>query len=208
MTRLKYIIIHWGGKLIRGTCGIDYEGGMTKLIRVRERVNHSQLLEKISTAMKTGLNEKVSKVIFRYPVSTQGFPNFVPLDIEDDDGVEFMFDIFDKILGLLSVQLYVDVDSIPIDTEQQANCPESHIQENGPHTSQSQENEPAASQLHSKDYMQPGPRDTSVLKLQLVHRSEAVWHDTVMLMEQNIKEEYQMNSHFLNFAAYDIIIMP
>ncbi|WCJ34836.1 Aminotransferase-like plant mobile domain family protein [Euphorbia peplus] len=299
MTRPKSIIIHWGGKMISGACGVDYEGGSSRLVKFNRKVDYNQLIEKISTAMKIEFNQKVCKVVYRFPVSvsTQASANFSQLEIEDDDGVDFMFVSFDRTPGLFCIQLYVDVDSNPIDLEQDPNFiedgarerrqnspveerilvprglrlgdyteqnarihrqsttpmqesppftlgpfargntengtqervqntpplqervpvrpplhPRDHTEHNtreprqsttptqesvpfslGPRpgdnteinnqepreNTSAQESVSVTPRMHPEDYMHPGPLDTSVLTLQRVHRSEAVWHDKV-----------------------------
>ncbi|XP_065880821.1 serine/threonine-protein phosphatase 7 long form homolog [Euphorbia lathyris] len=154
MTRPRNIIVHWGGKMITGACGVDYEGGNSRLLKFRGKVNHNQLIDKISTAMKLEFNKKVCKVVYRFPVSvsTQASANFSQLEIEDDDGVEFMFDSYDGIPGLFCIQMYVDIETIQIDLEQDASFMEHNTRERRQTSPPLQERVPFPPRLNPRDY--------------------------------------------------------
>nr|XP_012568213.1 uncharacterized protein LOC105851575 [Cicer arietinum] len=73
----------------------------------RSNATSSNVMKKIEAKLRLE-NQKVSNIIFRHPISFgQGLVHYELLNVEDDEDVELMFDVYKQWLQLGFIELYV-----------------------------------------------------------------------------------------------------
>ncbi|XP_072995251.1 uncharacterized protein [Typha latifolia] len=96
---------YWGGRVVRKADGVNYDGGMRKLVKVNRSSTYEHLLEKLYNITKLDRQQWDLKLLFRLPTYRGG--RFESMPIDDDEAVDAMLDLPQQ-LGIL-VELYIEV---------------------------------------------------------------------------------------------------
>ncbi|KAL6560408.1 hypothetical protein OROGR_003967 [Orobanche gracilis] len=111
------LLCYWNGRIVSGPRGISYEGATPKPIKVSNRLNYIDLMDKMYTV--TGFNKQHTciKVTCRYP---SNFQDYIALPIEDDDTVSVVFDVT-KRPEISCIEFFLEM--FPVKTQHSPNVP-------------------------------------------------------------------------------------
>uniref|UniRef100_A0A2N9F1B3 SWIM-type domain-containing protein n=1 Tax=Fagus sylvatica TaxID=28930 RepID=A0A2N9F1B3_FAGSY len=124
------IYIRYNGEIIYDSIhGVQYEGMQMKNIRVKRGISFKKLRRKIFNALELDNHSNAITITFRSPQAILSHNIFyMPMLINGDNDVNFMFDVLDAMPQLIGVELYititpqlVGVDLLNIEDAQHAN---------------------------------------------------------------------------------------
>ena len=102
------ILICYGGKIVYGQYGVDYEGGHHRVISLSEGFDFNDLVE--CCMNKLGLDsDDVISLIYRLPCMSNGEIHYYCMDVKDNNDIDAFVDSFNIIQLPSHHQLYVQV---------------------------------------------------------------------------------------------------
>ena len=100
-------IISYGGEVVDRPHGVDYVGGLRKVITMDEGFTYDNLVTVISTRLGLKDNERVSKLLYRLPHLVEGDVRYMCVDVTDDSDVQLIVERFHGTPDMSYLELYV-----------------------------------------------------------------------------------------------------
>jgi hypothetical protein len=105
------IYIRYNGEIIYDSIhGVQYEGMQMKNIRVKRGISFKKLRRKIFNTLELDNHSNAITITFRSSHAILSHNIFyMPMLINDDNDINFMFDVLDEMPQLIGVELYITI---------------------------------------------------------------------------------------------------
>ena len=111
--KLFIFLIHSGGIIKHGENEVYYEGSPPSMLSLSQGVTFESLYNALASTLHINREDSKLTIWYRFPFQCHQHPvNFQQVLIEDDNGVNAIFNMLDRQYGFVGAKLYVSVEPI------------------------------------------------------------------------------------------------
>ncbi|KAG6525701.1 hypothetical protein ZIOFF_015667 [Zingiber officinale] len=107
MTSRIKVLVSYGGRIVEGEHGADYEGRSHRVVFLQESFEYSDLVESISQKLELRSNDVISDIIYRLPCMSNGVIHYYCMEVKDGDDICALVDSIVVVESTSYSQLYV-----------------------------------------------------------------------------------------------------